>query len=631
MMHNDTIDKTKKSLHPTPFIELPLGSILAEGWLKDQLRIQAEGFTGLLPDHWYDLGPHSGWLGGEGEAWERGPYYLDGLLPLAYVLEDDELINKTTQWIEWTLNSQQEDGQFGPASNNDWWSRMVMTKVLAQYTEATGDKRVEPFLLNYFRYMNEHIDERPLSDWGQARGGENIYVLQWLYDRTGESFLLDLAVKTHEQTLDWTGIFNNFPYWRTISQFDHRTHVVNVAMALKEPALYALISGESQHSDAPKNGIDQLMRYHGQLHGMFSGDEWLAGTHPSQGVELCAVVEYMYTLEQLVRIYGEGQYGDILEQVSYNALPAMISADWTSRQYVHQVNQIQCTHDHRNWTENKDDANMFGLEPNFGCCTANMHQGWPKLTSHLWMGTVDGGLAAISYAPCRVRTNVLSSVQLELNVRTNYPFKDTIVIEINPSEAAVFPLKLRIPSWCTNASVLLNREKLPFTVSQGYASFEREWQQGDVLQVTFPMKVRVEKRANHAVGVLRGPLVYGLPLKENWVKRSGNPPFLNWELLLDPQTPWNYGLSIDPDHPESAFQVEECSLPRQPFQVGSAPVRLRTKARRIPEWNVQVNSAGELPLSPAAGEGPLETIELVPYAAAKLRVAEFPVVKEART
>jgi len=625
MVRTDGNASVKKTFQPTPFSELPLGSITATGWLKDQLRIQAEGFTGRLPDHWYDVGPESGWLGGPGEDWERGPYYLDGLLPLAYTLEDEELIARTKPWMEWTLGSQRPDGQFGPKSNEDWWSRMIMAKVLAQHAEATGDERVVPFLLKYFRYMLAELDGRPLREWGKARGGETLYVLEWLYRRTGEPFLIDLAVKVHEQTIDWTGIFLDFPYWRPITRFDHRTHVVNVAMGLKEPALYALVSGESKHRDAPKEGIRQLMLYHGQLHGMFSGDEWLAGTHPSQGVELCAVVEYMFTLEQLARINGEGVYGDLLERVSFNALPATISKDWTSRQYVQQVNQIQCSHHERNWTENRGDANMFGLEPNFGCCTANMHQGWPKLASHAWMRTEDGGLAAVAYVPCRVVTTLPDGAELKLHVDTSYPFEETVAIRMELSRESVFPIKLRIPSWCEDPRLEINGAETSFRTEAGYATIAREWKSGDAIVLTLPMKVRAERRANGAVGVVLGPLVFALPIGEVWMKRSGNPPFLNWEVFPDPSTPWNYGLLLQPE--DGWATVERGVVGRQPFRADDPPVLIRVRGHRLPEWTVERNSAGELPHSPVPARGQAEALTLVPYAGAKLRIAEFPVVE----
>src|ERR1051325_10759965 len=72
-------------LQPGAFQPLPLTSVMPKGWLLDQLRLQAQGLSGHLDEFWPDLGPNSAWLGGSGEGWERGPYFLDGLVPLAYL------------------------------------------------------------------------------------------------------------------------------------------------------------------------------------------------------------------------------------------------------------------------------------------------------------------------------------------------------------------------------------------------------------------------------------------------------------------------------------------------------------------------------------------------------------------
>ena len=132
--------------------------------------------------------------------------------------------------------------------------------------------------------------------------------------------------------------------------------------------------------------LQQLDEHHGLPDGIFSCDEHYAGRDPSQGTELCTIVEAMFSYEILESILGDPMLGDRLEKVTYNALPGAMTADMWAHQYDEQPNQVLVSKEKRDWTTNGPDSNLFGLEPNFGCCTANYHQGWPKFVA----GTVDG-------------------------------------------------------------------------------------------------------------------------------------------------------------------------------------------------------------------------------------------------
>ncbi|GGD51046.1 beta-L-arabinofuranosidase domain-containing protein [Paenibacillus nasutitermitis] len=616
------------NLTKTAFEALPLGRIKPAGWLKDQLRIQADGFTGHLEEHWADVGPDNGWIGGNGESWERGPYYVDGLLPLAYLLEDEKLIAKAKRWVEWSLASQKENGSFGPARietvNNDvnkkqdWWHYMIMLKVMTQYAEATEDPRIVPFLTSFFQYVHAEIVDNPLEGWAEARGAEMLLSIQWLYKRTSDAFLLELAGLVAGQTVDWTDVFHDFPFWRKVEEWDWKSHVVNVAMGIKTPGVLYELSGDPLEKVAVHRGIDSLMTYHGQAHGMFSGDEWLSGTHPSQGVELCAVVEYMFSMEQLTRIFGEGRFGDILEKVAFNALPAAISTDWTSHQYDQQVNQIVCNIAPRSWS-NGPDANLFGLTPHFGCCTANMHQGWPKFVSHLWMQDGSGGLAAVSYAPCTVSAQVGRGVEATLEISGDYPFRDEVAISVCLAQQESFTISFRIPEWCVAPSLTVNGENISLQAANGYARVAREWSDGDKLRLHLPMEVRTVSRNLYAISVERGPLVYALPVQENWQLLTKREMFSDWEIY--PGSPWKYGLLADTD-----YQVSLADIPYQPFDTHNAPIRLTASGQLVREWKMEGNNAGTPPIHPDTQGQPLTELTLVPYGSAKLRVGEFPLI-----
>jgi hypothetical protein len=608
--------------HPLPanaFYPLPLTSVKPKGWLLRQLRIQANGLSGHLDEFWPSLGPDSGWLGGKGESWERGPYYMDGLVPLAFLLDDPKLLAKGRRWVAWTLANQRPDGAIGPAKNQDWWPLMVMLKVLAQYQEATGDPRIVPMLERYFAHQSDSLSDRPLQRWAVYRWGDEILSLAWLYNRTGNAALLELARKLHGQGFDWKAHFEDFRFREKVrkEQTSLATHVVNNAMALKTSAVWWLISRDRSDRDAIHHLLRQMDRWHLLPNGVHSGDEHYAGSDPSQGTELCAVVEGMFSLEHLIAILGDPAFGDRLEKMAYNALPGTFSGDMWAHQYDQQPNQVLCNVHPRAWTTNKADSNLFGLEPNFGCCTANFHQGWPKLAASLWMATPDGGLAAVAYAPSEVRALVSGNVPVTVVEETEYPFRHAIRLNVTPESPASFPLVLRIPAWAQGATVHVNGTALGGVGPGTFHRIERRWTKGDRVELTFPMAVRTSRWHRNSVAVERGPLVFSLRIGEDWRKLRQTGPATDWE--VHPTTAWNYGLVLG-GRPE----VREKELGAYPFSPEGAPVEIRIEGRRIPEWALVNGSAGPLPQSPVASREPVETLTLIPYGAAKLRITAFP-------
>ena len=177
-------------------------------------------------------------------------------------------------------------------------------------------------------------------------------------------------------------------------------------MGLKHPAMEYFFRGDERYRRITREGINDLTRRHGVVSGCINGDEHLAGNNPTQGSELCSVVEYMFSLQAMTEVFGEPYIGDLMERLAYNALPATITEDFMGHQYLQQANQVLVTDEQRPWFNNESDANVFGLEPNFGCCTANMHQGWAKFVSALWYRQGEDTLVSMVFAPSVVSTIV---------------------------------------------------------------------------------------------------------------------------------------------------------------------------------------------------------------------------------
>ena len=648
----DSAENTQPTRNGAPtgaepaFRPLPLGAIAPTGWLLRQLRLQADGLTGHLDEFWPDVG-QSQWFGGKAEGWERAPYWLDGAIPLAWLLNDEALKTRISRYVDHIITSQRADGWYGPypldavARRYDLWAILLANKVMAQYHDATGDARALDAVVKSLRAMLGGLDRTPLYGWGKFRWYEGLVPIFHAYDRTREPWLLDLARKLRAQGVDFEALYKTdditVPTPRR-GLWKWTKHVVNTAMATKAAALSWRIDQRPSDRAFATRMIEILDRHHGQVNGMFAGDECLAGRNPLQGTELCAVVEFMYSLEHLFAVFGAAAFGDRIERVAFNALPATLAPDMWSHQYDQQVNQVQCTinPDHQ-WTTNGPESNLFGLEPNFGCCTSNLHQGWPKFAAHLWMKTPDVGLVAVSYAPCRVNTRI-RGVMVAAEVVTDYPFRETVSIAVKADRAVRFTLLLRVPAWAEGATIRSGSGGAQPMKPGALHRIEREWQGIVDLDIRFPMRAVVSTRHNDAVAIERGPLVYSLKIGEAWSRVNADKPHRelpHGDFEVRPTTPWNYGVIVDERRPDASVRFEAQPVGEKPFSPEGAGMVARIRGRKIPRWNIVRGWAGELapgdaawsdPSVPASTE-PVEELTLLPYGCTNIRITEFPRVK----
>jgi hypothetical protein len=261
-----------------------------------------------------------------------------------------------------------------------------------------------------------------------------------------------------------------------------------------------------------------------------------------------------------------------------------------------------------------------------------MHQGWTKFASHLWYQTADDGIAALAYSPCTVKAEVgVNKTEVTIIENTLYPFDDMIELDLRTSEAVAFPLKLRIPSWCTEATVSLNGKPLRTAGGGQVISIERVWENYDKVTLRLPMNVTTSSWGRNSRTVERGPLVYALKIGERWEKATHEQEGDYFSVY--PTEPWNYGLLRDVvKDPAEHLLIKTKPFPKTfKWNLEHAPIEIVAPAKQIPGWKA-VDGVAHQPVTDRTGvykgevNEDVKTITLVPYGFTKVRIVAFPVV-----
>lgn len=589
--------------------------IKPSGWTKRQLEIQADGLCGNLDKVWRDV-RDSAYIGGDCEGWERVPYWLDGFIPLAYLLENEDMIARAKKYIDAIISFQKPDGWICPCDDDareryDTWAVLLLSKVLTVYYECSHDERIPEILYkalkNYYELLK--ADRIRLFEWGKFRWFEGFIALEFLYGIYKEDWIKDLGRILKSQGIDFRTLTHKWK--RPINKWDFETHIVNLVMMLKSEAVSCDMLGE-EYGDIAESLYDILNEYNGTPAGIFTGDECLSGVSAIQGSETCSVVELMYAFEHLYAYTGDKKWAERLETIAFNALPAANSDDMWAHQYVQMSNQIACQRfpGKSVFRTNNSEAHLFGLEPNYGCCTANFGQGYPKLILAAYMHDGDTIINALPI-PSMLKTDDIS-----IALETEYPFKNSFRYTVESKKD--FTFVIRIPSFANNTVIDGKTSENDDFVCHIKSGERRE------IAISYSAIPYFEARPNGLNTVKYGSLLFSIPIKykKNMLEyeRDGVErkfPYCDYEYI--PESEWEYAYC------DGSFEVNEKETSDIPFSSENPPITITTSVKKI-VWGLEdgyETVCSKLPQSTEA-IGTSERIELHPYGCAKLRMTELP-------
>lgn len=580
--------------------------------------------------------------------WEQRGYWIDGALRCGLVTGDQKLLQVAQAPVDYTLSHAFPGGYLGPALmkegkegdpklDNFRWANTVFFRALAALGEATGDPRVAAAIRKHY------LSDTHAPYGGPSRDVTNIEGMLWAYERTGDASLLSMAEKA------WTDFLKSAEPGdresgdlhpeRVFANTPIHGHGVTYIEKAKLPAILYMKTGRPEYLRFALAAQERLFSHHMLIDGIPSTSEDYRETTALDSHETCDISDHTWSWGYLLMASGDGVWGDRIERACFNAGLGAIKKDWRAHQYFSCPNQVLATQTSNHAALRHGRARgWMSYRPNGGhgvaCCGGNVHRFMPNYAIRMWMTDKEGGLAATLYGASRVRAGVGSArTPIEIHEETDYPFAEEIHFRIHSESPVSFPLFVRIPRWCKNPALFLNEKpvRMP-SVADGFARLHRKFHPGDQITLVLPMKTALTYWPANGIGIERGPLVYSLPVREDWtpvvVAKWSTPEFPDWD--ANPGSPWNYGIAVDETELLSKIQVKPGKMTPDPWV--EPPIALSVPLRRLPDWQVRSDAKDpSVKLTPPLPEieadsvkTEAETVSLVPYGATHLRLTIFP-------
>ena len=519
----------------TKLERLPLGSIRAEGFLREQMLRGKDGMAG----HLFELEPKMiaepflkktevpGWTKGEMYGWgaEISGNYWMGYIQFAWTLDDEEMKRTATDWAEAVLKTQREDGYLGtyryddadPYDDYNAWGTTCGMRALLAYYEVTKRQDVLDAVHRCMLWFCENWSgDRKTSFSGVMLVEAMISV----YRLTGDERL----VRFSEEYLEYLCAHDLYhsSYRAMLSEEYHyySQHTAGAGQLARIPAMVYAANGRKELLEASERYLDAIRRHSMQLTGgAVSASEYLGPVGSTMETEYCCYEMYDQTYALLYAITGSTKYGDRMEELFYNGAQGARKKDEKAIAYLNSPNQIFAT---QKSSSGVGDMQVYAPCYPVACCPVNSVAVVPEFIRSMFLCGKDGSIVAALYGPCTMTLDGVTIREI-----TDYPFRETVRFEIDADRA--FAFRLRIPSWSRGYAITVNGESFSAPEEDGFAVVERAWRPGDAVEIAFCAEVEIIRvddgdcAAKYPLAIRRGPLLYAYHIPERWKPVAGRP------------------------------------------------------------------------------------------------------------
>ncbi len=637
----------------------PLGAIRAEGFLKHQMEIGKDGICA----HLHELEPKmindpfvkkrhvSAWGDELQDGWgaEISGNYWTGYIEYAFTLNDKEMIETATDWVDTMMKHQREDGYLGTYDREDsniyedynaWGTACAMRGLLAFYEATRRADVLDAVHRCMLWFCGAWAGDKKTPYSGQFI----IEPMVFTYYHTGDTRLIDFCVEYLEYLCEHDLYNTSYKSMLGGEYHYNANHTAGEGANVRMPALVYTATGNADYLKASEKRIADVMKKSVHLSGSpVSMSEYLGPVGSTTETEYCSYAFFNASYSYLSYITGNPKYGDYMEQMFYNGAQGARKKDEKAIAYLNAPNQIYATS-----ASSAAAGAMQVYAPCYpvSCCPVNAVAVIPEFVRGTMLRDDDDNVYVVAYGPCS-----LNHKDISISEKTYYPFRNSVTFEINCDKK--FALNLKVPCWSKKCVLKINGEERGCAVDKnGYIKVSREWTSGDTAEISFSAEIEVIKvddsdcAKKYPLAVKYGALLFAYHIPENWTPIEGNPMTKlpdGWSWydvtpkydepdeadysinigMRRERFSWN--IALDENLKPEDIQIEE--LPENGYVWSNPMIKLHTHCYKAPYLCAMYQSRTFEPYEDYQYVTDKLPLTLEPYGCTNLRITYFPKAK----